>query len=49
MELKGVFDKLQAAEQAGIPADELKKLEEQAAEQGLRTLWKVSLVVLLDK
>ncbi|KAK4689264.1 hypothetical protein P7C73_g860, partial [Tremellales sp. Uapishka_1] len=38
--LKAVFDKLQAAEQSGMAPEELKKLEEQAAEQGMRTLWK---------
>lgn len=40
LELKSVFERLQAAEQAGMPPDELRKLEEQATEQGLRTLWK---------
>lgn len=43
IELKQVFEKLQLAEQSGMPADELRKLEEQAAEQGLRTMWKVSI------
>lgn len=42
LELKAVFDKLQLAEQSGLPAEEMRKLEEQAAEQGIRTLWKVS-------
>ncbi|WVR08665.1 hypothetical protein IAU60_005723 [Kwoniella sp. DSM 27419] len=40
LELKAVFDKLQVAEQSGMPPDQLRKLEEQAAEQGMRTLWK---------
>ena len=35
-----MFEKLQAAEKAGISPEELRKLEEQAAEQGMRTLWK---------
>lgn len=41
IELKQVFDKLQLAEQSGMAAEDLRKLEEQAAEQGLRTMWKV--------
>jgi hypothetical protein len=40
--LKQVFDKLQQAESAGLSAEQMRKLEEQAAEQGMRTLWKVS-------
>ncbi|AFR98025.1 chaperone regulator [Cryptococcus neoformans C23] len=40
MELKAVFERLQKAEQSGMSADELRKLEEQAAEQGMRTMWK---------
>ncbi|WVF68018.1 hypothetical protein IAT40_002780 [Kwoniella sp. CBS 6097] len=40
IELKQVFDKLQAAEQSGMAPEQLRKLEEQAAEQGMRTLWK---------
>ncbi|WVQ85971.1 hypothetical protein IAT38_008139 [Cryptococcus sp. DSM 104549] len=40
IELKAVFEKLQAAEQSGMSPAELRKLEEQAAEQGMRTLWK---------
>ncbi|WVQ95578.1 hypothetical protein IAU59_002675 [Kwoniella sp. CBS 9459] len=40
IELKQVFDRLQAAEQSGMPPEQLRKLEEQAAEQGMRTLWK---------
>ena len=43
IELKQVFDKLQAAESAGLSAEQMRKLEEQAAEQGMRTLWKVCL------
>lgn len=34
---------MQAAEGAGLPAEAMRKLEEQAAEQGMRTLWKVHL------
>jgi hypothetical protein len=44
IELKQVFDKLQAAESAGLSAEQMRKLEEQAAEQGMRTLWKVCLI-----
>ena len=40
LELKAVFDKLQAAEKSGLAPDQMRKLEEQAAEQGIRTLWK---------
>ncbi|WVW80778.1 hypothetical protein I302_102764 [Kwoniella bestiolae CBS 10118] len=40
LELKAVFDRLQQAEQSGMAPEELRKLEEQAAEQGIRTLWK---------
>ena len=43
IELKQVFDKLQQAESAGLSAEQMRKLEEQAAEQGMRTLWKVRL------
>ncbi len=42
LELKAVFEKLQAAEGAGLAPEAMRKLEEQAAEQGMRTLWKVS-------
>jgi hypothetical protein len=42
IELKQVFDRLQVAEQSGMAAEDLRKLEEQAAEQGQRTMWKVS-------
>jgi hypothetical protein len=41
IELKQVFDRLQAAEHSGMTPAELRKLEEQAAEQGMRTMWKV--------
>lgn len=41
LELKAVFERLQAAEQSGMSPEALKKLEEQAAEQGMRTMWKV--------
>lgn len=41
IELKQVFDRLQVAEQSGMAPEDLRKLEEQAAEQGLRTMWKV--------
>lgn len=40
LELKSVFERLQAAEQSGMSPEDLRKLEEQAAEQGMRTLWK---------
>jgi hypothetical protein len=45
--LKGVFDKLAQAESAGLSAEQMRKLEEQAAEQGMRTLWKVRFNSLL--
>nr|ODN95982.1 chaperone regulator [Cryptococcus depauperatus CBS 7855] len=40
IELKQVFEKLQAAERSGMSPEELRKLEEHAAEQGMRTMWK---------
>ncbi len=40
LELKAVFDRLQLAEQSGLAPDAIRKLEEQAAEQGLKTIWK---------
>lgn len=41
IELKGVFDQIQAAEQAGnLSPEEKRKLEEQAAEKGLQALFK---------
>jgi hypothetical protein len=48
IELKAVFDQIQAAEKAGnLSPEEKKKLEEQAAEKGLQALFKVSLFPLL--
>lgn len=48
IELKSVFDQIQAAEKAGnLSAEEKKKLEEQAAEKGLQALFKVCLLQLL--
>jgi hypothetical protein len=45
IELKSVFDQLQAAEKAGnLTPEEKKRLEEQAAEKGLQALFKVLLV-----
>ena len=42
MELKGVFEQIQAAEKAGnLSAEEKRRLEEQAAEKGLQALFKV--------
>jgi hypothetical protein len=42
IELKAVFDQIQAAEKNGnLTEAERKKLEEQAAEKGLSTLFKV--------
>ena len=42
IELKSVFDQIQAAEKAGnLSPEEKKKLEEQAAEKGLQALFKV--------
>ncbi|KAJ9092942.1 hypothetical protein QFC19_008540 [Naganishia cerealis] len=40
IELKTVFQKLQEAEQSGLSAEHVRKLEEQAAEQGVRVIWK---------
>ena len=43
IELKSVFDQIQAAEKAGnLSPEEKKKLEEHAAEKGLQALFKVS-------
>ena len=43
IELKSVFDQIQAAEKAGnLSPEEKKRLEEQAAEKGLQALFKVS-------
>jgi hypothetical protein len=42
IELKGVFDQIQAAERNGnLGPEERKKLEERAAEKGLQALFKV--------
>jgi len=42
IELKSVFDQIQAAEKAGnLSPEEKKRLEEQAAEKGLQALLKV--------
>lgn len=41
IELKTVFQKLQEAEQSGLSAEHVRKLEEQASEQGVRVIWKV--------
>ena len=42
IELKGVFDQIQAAERAGnLTPEDKKRLEEQAAEKGLQALFKV--------
>ncbi|CAE6446757.1 unnamed protein product [Rhizoctonia solani] len=40
LELKQVFDQIAQAEKAGVSPEEKKKLEEQAAEKGLRALFK---------
>ncbi|KAI5449020.1 DnaJ-like protein, variant 2 [Naganishia albida] len=40
IELKGVFQKLQEAEQSGLSEEHVRKLEEQASEQGVRVIWK---------
>jgi hypothetical protein len=43
MELKAVFDQIQAAERDGnLNPEEKRKLEEQAAEKGLQALFKAS-------
>lgn len=42
IELKQVFEQIQAAEAAGnLPPDEKRRLEEQAAEKGVQALFKV--------
>ena len=47
IELKSVFDQIQAAEKNGnLNPEERKKLEEQAAEKGLQALFKVLLLSL---
>lgn len=44
MELKNVFEQIQAAEAAGnLSPEEKKRLEEQAAEKGLQALFKVTI------
>ena len=46
MELKNVFEQIQAAEKAGnLTVDERRRLEEQAAEKGLQALFKVSRLI----
>ena len=43
IELKNVFDQIQAAERSGsLSPEEKKRLEEQAAEKGIQALFKVS-------
>jgi hypothetical protein len=47
IELKNVFDQIQAAEKAGnLTPEEKQKLEESAAEKGLQALFKVCLIPL---
>ena len=47
MELKAVFDQIQAAERDGnLSPEEKRKLEEQAAEKGLQALFKASHILL---
>jgi hypothetical protein len=47
IELKTVFDQIQAAEKAGnLSPDEKKRLEESAAEKGLQALFKVNLAAV---
>lgn len=46
IELKNVFDQIQAAEKAGnLSPEERQKLEEQAAEKGIQALFKVCLIL----
>ena len=48
IELKTVFDQIQAAEKAGnLSPEEKKRLEESAAEKGLQALFKVTFNTLL--
>lgn len=45
LELKNVFEQIQAAEKAGsLDPEQKRKLEEQAAEKGLQALFKVRLL-----
>ena len=47
MDLKNVFEQIQAAEKAGnLSPEERRRLEEQAAEKGLQALFKVRLTPL---
>lgn len=49
MELKSVFEQIQAAERAGnLSPEEKQRLEEQAAEKGIQTLFKVRHYVQLS-
>lgn len=48
LELKSVFEQIQAAEKAGnLSPEEKKKLEDSAAEKGLKALFKVYLTLLI--
>lgn len=49
IELKTVFDQIQAAEKAGnLSPEEKKRLEESAAEKGLQALFKVRIYPILS-
>ena len=49
MELKTVFEQIQAAEAAGnLSPEEKKRLEEQAAEKGLQALFKVRHTIIVS-
>jgi hypothetical protein len=45
--LKTVFQKLQEAEKSGLSAEHVRNLEEKAAEQGVRVIWKVCTAAII--
>ena len=50
IELKGVFDQIQAADKAGnLTPEDKKRLEEQAAEKGIQALFKVIITMFLPR
>lgn len=50
IELKQVFDQIQAAEAAGnLSPEEKKRLEDQAAEKGVQALFKVRVLILFTQ
>ena len=50
IELKSVFDQIQAAEKAGnLTPEDKKRLEEQAAEKGIQALFKVNISIHIQR